>query len=193
MTAASAPAHPPPTLIPHRLVVRALLLAVPMLAAGCALALLSGIVPVDAQLHVGIGAGLAIATGAATAVLQARAVAAPPGRPAEAQQFQVALAAGFVIPMFVVGAGLLLLSQSGVKFESLAAFGLTFAAGVLALQLTAAVVFGRALRARALLRQQSAATKHPPEPRQAGNASMQPTHRDELRRDATGPLPRGTH
>ena len=97
------------------------------------------------------GFGLALVTGALGAVAQTRLSTMPGDDPKAAQRFVIGLVVPFGLHVVAAVVSVLGLSWSGVKFEAVAAFALTFAAVVTMVHTASALTVGRALRARGRL------------------------------------------
>ncbi|MCC6785694.1 MAG: hypothetical protein IT457_22790 [Planctomycetes bacterium] len=121
-----------------------------LLAMGAAL--LVGVIlrlPEGVAAHALAGIAAATITGVLGAGLKARAVAKPAQDPQAGTALQAAILGDFVLQLFVVGGGTLALFVADTKFESIAGFGLGFAAIALAHQAGSSLVLAKALRRRA--------------------------------------------
>jgi hypothetical protein len=97
-----------------------------------------------------VGGGLlAMVAGALGGFLLARAAAVAPTDPRNGPMFVQSLVLDFGIQFLCVVAGVLVLHFLGVKFEGLAAFGVTYAAVTMVVHVAGALLLNRALSMRA--------------------------------------------
>ncbi len=111
---------------------------------------LSGFVPAEAATFVWLGFGLAVLTSWAGVYVLSRCTTVPNDDPARtAQLYLSGLAGNFGLQAIAVAVGMVAFSFAGEKFPALAAFGLSFAATALLIQLAGALAISRFLRERA--------------------------------------------
>lgn len=107
-----------------------------------------GLLPEGQVVWAWVGFGLAVAVGTIGALLQVRLAAVSGNDPQAARQFLLGLAAPFGLHVLAAMGGVLALSWSGMKFEAVATFGLSFVSVVTVVHSASAVALGRALRER---------------------------------------------
>ena len=111
------------------------------------------LVPADLRSYV-VGGGLvALVAGAVGGFLLARAAAVAPDDPRNGPMFVQSLVLDFGIQFACAVAGVLLLHLLAVKFEGLAAFGVTYAAVAMVIHVAGALLLNRALSMRARYRE----------------------------------------
>jgi hypothetical protein len=101
-----------------------------------------------------VGGGLvALVAGAVGGFLLARAAAVAPDDPRNGPMFVQSLVLDFGIQFGCAVAGVLVLHLLAVKFEGMAAFGVTYAAVAMVIHVAGAVLLNRALSMRARYRE----------------------------------------
>lgn len=111
------------------------------------------LVPAALRGYVLGGAGVSILAGGAGSILLARAAALPPGDPRNGPKFVQALVLDFGLQFVGLVLGMVALNALGLKFEGIAAFGVTFAAVALVVHVAGALLINRALGLRARCRE----------------------------------------
>jgi len=111
------------------------------------------LVPAALRVYVLGGAGVALVASSIGGAFLARAAALPPGDPRNGPMFVQSLVLDFGLQFAAVVVGMVALNVLGLKFEGIAAFGITFAAVALVVHVTGAVLINRALGLRARFRE----------------------------------------